>query len=203
MPWISSSLHNKANNIKDFTGARNPVWQLSNNCRKRTLFHSICYCEPPSYGRWGYWQSGLFQFCWGLCQTFFSDTNLNRAQDIKEELKLWINIWTGVHEKRQKMKDTQRATCAPIPDNAFQALNKCNSALFPNINSLFITLCTLPFNSVECGRNGSALKRLKTYLRSTMGQSRLNGLALLYIHKDIKVDSKKVVRWFFLKSRKN
>ena len=106
-----------------------------------------------------------------------------------------------MHEKRQKMTDTERATCAPIPDNALQALNKCDSALFPNINSLLITLCTLPFNSVECERNGSALKRLKTYLRSTMGQSRLNGLALLYINKDIKVDSKEVVRRFFLKGR--
>ena len=30
----------------------------------------------------------------------------------------------------------------------------------------------------------SAMRRIKTYLRSTMGQSRLNAVMLLYIHKE-------------------
>ena len=34
-------------------------------------------------------------------------------------------------------------------------------------------------------RGNSALKYVKTKMRSTMGQNRLNALILLYIHKDI------------------
>ena len=100
------------------------------------------------------------------------------------------------------MMAIEKDKCVDIPDNALKALNKCNSALLTNIHSLLITLCTLPFNSVECERNGSVLKRLKTYFITTTGQTRLNGLALLYIHKDIKVDSKEVVDRFFLKPRR-
>ena len=34
----------------------------------------------------------------------------------------------------------------------------------------------------------SAIRRLKTYLQSTMCQNRLNGLAAMYIHKEINLD---------------
>jgi hypothetical protein len=36
-----------------------------------------------------------------------------------------------------------------------------------------------------------SLKRLKTYLRNTTGQSRLNTLALMNIHRDIPLSNKK------------
>ena len=78
---------------------------------------------------------------------------------------------------RTSMLEAERLKQEPVPDNALSALNQCNEALFPNIHSLLITLCTLPFTSVECERNGSSLKRLKTYLRCTLGQQRLDGLA--------------------------
>lgn len=34
-------------------------------------------------------------------------------------------------------------------------------------------------------RSFSAMRRLKTYLRSTMGQKRLNGIMLLHVHKEM------------------
>ena len=40
----------------------------------------------------------------------------------------------------------------------------------------------LPVSVAECERSISTLERLKAYLRATMGQERLNGLALLNIH---------------------
>jgi len=39
----------------------------------------------------------------------------------------------------------------------------------------------------------SSLKRIKTYLRSTMGENRLNGLELLNIHPEIIVEPEEVV----------
>ena len=48
----------------------------------------------------------------------------------------------------------------------------------------------------ECERSFSTLRRLKTYLRATMGQERLVGLALLNIHTNIAVNPKKLADEF-------
>ena len=53
--------------------------------------------------------------------------------------------------------------------------------MFPNIHILLHLVCTLPVTSIECERSTSVLRRLKTYLRSTMGQERMTGLALMHI----------------------
>ena len=53
---------------------------------------------------------------------------------------------------------------------------------FPNINVLLCILCTLPVTSAECERSFSTLKRLKTYLRSTMTTERQSGLAMMNIN---------------------
>lgn len=45
-------------------------------------------------------------------------------------------------------------------------------------------IITLPDSSSTNERSFSALKRLKTYLRSTMLQNRLNDLAILHIHQE-------------------
>ena len=45
-------------------------------------------------------------------------------------------------------------------------------------------------------RSFSALKRVKTYLRSTTGDSRLNHLMLLHVHKD-RTDSISLIVWTY------
>ncbi len=59
---------------------------------------------------------------------------------------------------------------------------------------------TLPVTSCECERSISMLKLIKTSLRSSMGQDRLNGLAMLYYHRDIEITSEKVVDEFSSKT---
>ena len=44
-----------------------------------------------------------------------------------------------------------------------------------------VTLC-------ECERSGSVLKRLNTYLRASMGQERMSGLAFFHINHDKNID---------------
>ena len=56
--------------------------------------------------------------------------------------------------------------------------------------------CTQSVTSVEYERSISSLRFLKTYLRSCMGEARLNGLAMLYIHRDIACDVDAVVDEF-------
>ena len=50
----------------------------------------------------------------------------------------------------------------------------------------------MPSTNTSSERSFSAMKRLKTYLRCTMGQSRLNHLMVLNIYKDI-VDSMDII----------
>ncbi|XP_060855245.1 zinc finger MYM-type protein 1-like [Metopolophium dirhodum] len=85
--------------------------------------------------------------------------------------------------------------------NAINILNNCNSDLFPNVFKLLQILVTLPVTSCEAERSFSTLKRIKTYLRNSTSESRLNGLAALNIHYDIDVKSGEVSRGVLKKSK--
>ncbi|KAL4121826.1 hypothetical protein QTP88_014259 [Uroleucon formosanum] len=55
---------------------------------------------------------------------------------------------------------------------------------FPTLTRLIQLFITVPTNSASCERSFSCLRRLKTYLRTTMGQSRLNSLGILQIERE-------------------
>ena len=57
--------------------------------------------------------------------------------------------------------------------------------LIPEFVKLVKILLCMPVTSCTCERSFSCLRRLKTYLRSTMSQERLNHLAILNCHRDI------------------
>lgn len=56
---------------------------------------------------------------------------------------------------------------------------------FPNVSIAYRILLTLPVTVASTERSFSKLKLIKTYLRSTMSQERLNGLAILSIESEI------------------
>jgi len=56
---------------------------------------------------------------------------------------------------------------------------------YPNISVAYRILLTVPVTVASAERSFSKLKLLKNYLRSTMSQERLNGLAMCTIEKDI------------------
>ena len=72
--------------------------------------------------------------------------------------------------------ETVRAKQLVTPTKALSFVDK---DYFPNIYVILVILATLPVTSCECERSISMLKLLKTSLRSTMGNDRLNGLALM------------------------
>ena len=76
------------------------------------------------------------------------------------------------------------------------ALDACSSEIFPLVSTLFKLLATLPVSNATPERSFSTLRRIKTWLRSTKGESRLVGLALLNIHKDIEVSVEKIIDRF-------
>ena len=66
----------------------------------------------------------------------------------------------------------------------------------PIIYQCLRILGTVPVTSCECERSISVMKRLKTYLRSTMTQSRFSSLALLTIKRDFHVDLDEAINTF-------
>uniref|UniRef100_A0A3Q3EIY1 DUF4371 domain-containing protein n=2 Tax=Kryptolebias marmoratus TaxID=37003 RepID=A0A3Q3EIY1_KRYMA len=56
--------------------------------------------------------------------------------------------------------------------------------LFTEIETLVRLLLVVPVSSSEAERSFSALRRLKTWLRTTMTQQRLNHVAVCHIHQD-------------------
>ena len=68
------------------------------------------------------------------------------------------------------------------PDTLSGALLQCPQNFFPGLHSLFKIFLTLPVSSATAERSFSALRQIKSHLRSTMGESRLSGLATIFIH---------------------
>ena len=56
--------------------------------------------------------------------------------------------------------------------------------MFPQVEALLRLLLVSPASSCTAERSFSALRRLKTWLRSTMSQQRLNHLMICHVHRD-------------------
>ena len=88
-----------------------------------------------------------------------------------------------------------------------QTLSAPKRDFFCEIVKVTKLLLTMPATNAESERSFSALRRVKTWLRSTMTQQRLNHVMILHIHKDMidKLDLKRVAQDFTDKNerRKN
>lgn len=88
------------------------------------------------------------------------------------------------------------------PKNAIDALEQCNVTIFPTTFKLLQILATLPVTTASSERSFSTLKRLKTYLRNTTSQNRLNGLAMMNTHNDIIISPEDVLNVLAAKTRR-
>lgn len=77
--------------------------------------------------------------------------------------------------------------------SAMRLFNCCDVEIYPLLHTLFKIFLTMPSSGASAERSFSTLKRLKTYLRSTTTEERLNGLALLHIHYDIEVNVDQII----------
>jgi hypothetical protein len=107
--------------------------------------------------------------------------------DIKSEISIWKAKW-------QKEKNIK-------PDTVMETLKHCDE-FFSIIRKLLQIFATIPVTTASPERSFSTLRRLKNYMRSTMGQERLNGLAVLNIHKEIPVNISEVIDIFSRTSRR-
>lgn len=105
---------------------------------------------------------------------------------IEAEFKIWKAFWSVEGSNPQK--------------DVISSLKICDSLqTFSNIKVLFQIYATLPVTTASSERSFSCLKYLKNYLRSTMGEARLNGVAQMFINRDIKLNCEKVLKEFKIK----
>ena len=110
------------------------------------------------------------------------ESDLPEPHYIECELDMWEETW-------------ERSKAVP-PANVRSLLPMIDKITFPNIFAAFQILGTLPVTSCSCERSISVLRRLKTYLRNTMKEDRLNALALLHVHRDIPIDIEEIIDIF-------
>ncbi|XP_050058793.1 52 kDa repressor of the inhibitor of the protein kinase-like [Aphis gossypii] len=112
---------------------------------------------------------------------------LTEPNVFKAEFSIWKSKW---------LKEELR------PNTAIEALDNCNILLFPNLWKFSLVLATIPMSIATPERTFSSLKGLKTYLRNSTGETRINGLALMSIHREINVDPEEVLNRFAKQPRR-
>ena len=106
---------------------------------------------------------------------------------VSSELDMWETNW-------------KKGIVKVVYESVADTLKNIDEIAFPNIYVALKILAVTPVTTCECERSVSALRRLKTWLRNTMEEERLNGLAMMHINNDITIEVNKVVDTF---ARKN
>ncbi|XP_040077567.1 zinc finger MYM-type protein 1-like [Ixodes scapularis] len=84
-----------------------------------------------------------------------------------------------------KQRATSLVTFQDVVDLLSGKAGESLRVLLPEVVKLLQIAMTIPVTSCSSERSFSCLRRVKTYLRSTMGQARLNHTALLHCHKEL------------------
>ena len=77
-----------------------------------------------------------------------------------------------------------------------KALKNIGKDVYPNVHVLLFLATTIPVTSCKCARSISMLRLIKTPLRSTMTQERLNGLAMIQYNHQIPLKTDEVIEEF-------
>ena len=118
-----------------------------------------------------------------------------RGEDFKDEQSKVCEFFYGDFDTAeleaelltlQQLYQSAIGSEAPTVDNIRKALLTLSNAQRMLINAvcrLFQLLIVLPATNATSERSFSALRRVKSYLRSTMTQARLNHLMILHYHQ--------------------
>lgn len=99
-------------------------------------------------------------------------------RDISAELDLWYNLWKKKDLTGDKLKDIEVA-----------ALFEEANIFFPATRHALFILSAFPSTTATVERSFSTLRRVKTWLRSTMGEDRLTGLCLMSVHRKFFIEN--------------
>ena len=113
-----------------------------------------------------------YQAYQNILQFYIYNDDLPCTVSFESELGLCHRRWRA---------DAQLASSLNTPQ---KPLDYTDKDFYPSLLSI---MATLPVTSCECEQSISMLKLVKSPLKSTMGQGRLNSLAMLYYHQDMQV----------------
>ena len=102
----------------------------------------------------------------------------------------WFRIGFVVHPLEKRECHYWRA------NSVAAALKMVESVAFPIVYISLRLLATLPVTSCECERSFSSLRHIKTWSGSTIENSRLKGIALQYIHREINLPLNEIIDRF-------
>ena len=108
---------------------------------------------------------------------FGEKLNVDRLQTQLQMLPDAIKTAFSGTEIHIKMVSTVRILADAFNHNSFI------QGMFTEVNKVLRAYLTFPVSSATAERSFSSLRRLKTFLRSSMSSQRLNNLFLLYVHK--------------------
>ncbi|XP_062576880.1 52 kDa repressor of the inhibitor of the protein kinase-like [Saccostrea cucullata] len=150
--------------------ADDTVWEaIFSKCEEVGTTHNIAASVPRVVGR----------------QQHRYDIPASDNQEFKREIQRWKARWADVVDKPATLADSLRAIRTP--------------ELYPNVYHILEILLSMPVSSASAERSFSIMRRLKTYLRSTMTGDRLSSLAVLHSYRETDIDLDKIIEKFAAK----
>jgi len=133
---------------------------------------------------------------WGLIPKFY-DASPSTAQALERLLEIYqedIGPRAEVVPEVQRLVNKwKKEDVSIVPSSAIEALCACHADIYRNVYILLTILGTLPVSTATGERSFNTMRRLKTNLRSSIGNERMTGLALLSIHKFRQIDREKIM----------
>ena len=197
------SVFNTAQRYKDIAG----IEINKPRCPSRLVYRSSFKdCTVKDYFRYSVWyfylDSIIAEFATKVSKESLSAHKLisvlrSSNVDVSDRLTAFKMYGRLIHCQEQvpfeELKAFSQYGAKNFPDE--QKLTKLlldTPARFESVRKLLLIALTLPGTSCEAKRSFSPMKILKNRLRSNMVDERLNGLALMYIHKGIDIDPEAV-----------
>ena len=152
--------------------------------------------DQPGFKIYSKIEQLLFKACSGkehdseltaVCDFYGDDLS---SSDLQSQLKILRTLYI------EKKKD-EKPSISGLK-YVLQSLSLSQRELLDMVCRTFQLLIVMPATNCTSERSFSALRRIKSYLRSTMSQARLNHLMVLHYHQDMtdNLDLKTIVNYF-------
>jgi hypothetical protein len=206
------SIFVKAEKLLCEVGSHHESLVIPRICKLQTRRNNVPHDSPEEYYRRSVFLPFVDHVCSELCNRFgdhsvpiaFGFRELLRGPQVDKNVVLESSKVFGgdVNEVLLSAELDRWKLSAPTFCSISDALRFSESRHLPNIHTLLLILLTVPVTNAEAERSFSTLKRLKTYLRNTIGQDRLNGLALMCVHNEMDININTVIEKFSQKNRR-
>ena len=115
----------------------------------------------------------------GICSLYGDDFNNGLLE--AQLITFGLRFQQVLKEKNEPLKNDM--SICDVKDY-FTSLSKGQQSLLSEVKKVLQLVLVMPATNATSERSFSALRRVKTYLRTNMSQKRLNHLLILNVHKE-------------------